>query len=176
MGITKAKGKYIAFLDSDDVWDRRKLKTQLILMGNSKFSSTAFNLVKNNKKMKIDNFPKYLNLNDLIYSRPIANSSVIVQKDLIQKIAKQYQSVDYAEDYLWWLKIMSKLGRTMFINKVLVEINIKQTSRTNMNFFRNLKSLFFIYKKILNFNMFHIVYIFYQLIKKNLKKKYFYYY
>jgi teichuronic acid biosynthesis glycosyltransferase TuaG len=176
VGITKATGKYIAFLDSDDVWDRRKLKTQLTLMGNSKFSSTAFNLVKNNKKMKIDNFPKYLNLNDLIYSRPIANSSVIVKKDLIQKIAKQYQNVDYAEDYLWWLKIMSKLGRTMFINKVLVEINIKQTSRTNMNFFRNLKSLFFIYKKILNFNMFHITYIFYQLIKKNFKKKYFYYY
>jgi teichuronic acid biosynthesis glycosyltransferase TuaG len=176
VGITKAAGKYIAFLDSDDVWDRKKLKTQLTLMGKQKFSSTAFNLVKKNKKLKIDNFPKFLSIDDLIYSRPIANSSVIVEKKLIHEIAKKYQNVEYAEDYLWWLKIMSKLGRTLFINKVLVEINIQQKSRTKMNFLKNLKSLFFIYKKILNFNTFYIACIFFQLIKKNFKKKYFFYF
>ncbi len=176
VGITKAIGSHIAFLDSDDVWHRKKLITQLSLMGNEKFSSTAFNLVKKNKKMRIDNFPKYLKIKDLVYSRPIANSSVIVQKGLIQKIAKKYQNVEYAEDYLWWLMVMTKLGRTLFINKVLVEINIENKSRTKMNFIKNLKSLFYIYYRNLNFNIFQIVYIFYKLIKKNFKKKYFYYF
>lgn len=176
MGIKKSSGAYIAFCDSDDIWDRGKLKTQLTLMGKQKFSSTAFTLVKKNKKMKISNFPKYLNIKDLIYSRPIANSSVIVEKKLIQKISKRHQNVEYAEDYLWWIMIMSYLGRTLFINKVLVEINIEPSSRTKMNFFKNLRSLFFIYKKTLNFNIFKIIYIFCHLVIKNFKKKYFYYY
>ena len=176
VGITKANGKYIAFLDSDDVWYKNKLKTQLTLMGNEKFSSTAFKLVKKNKKLKINNFPKFLSIDDLIYTRPIANSSVIVEKKLIFEIANKYQNVEYAEDYLWWLKIMSKLGRTLFINKVLVNISIQQKSRTKMNFLKNLKSLFFIYKKVLNFNTFYIAYIFFQIIKKNFKRKYFYYF
>ena len=175
MGIKKSRGAYIAFCDSDDIWDREKLKSQLTLMGRQKFSSTAFNLVKKHQKMKINNFPKYLNIKDLIYSRPIANSSVIVEKKLILKIAKKHQNVDYAEDYLWWIMIMLYLGRTLFINKVLVEINIEPSSRTKMNFLKNLKSLFFIYKKTLNFNIFQIIYIFYHLVIKNFKKKYFYY-
>ncbi len=175
MGIKKSSGSYIAFCDSDDTWDRGKLKTQLTLMGKEKFSSTAFNLVKKNKKMKISNFPKYLNIKNLIYSRPIANSSVIVEKKLIQRIAKRYQNVDYAEDYLWWIMIMIYLGRTLFINKVLVEINIEPLGRTKMNFFKNLKSLFLIYKKNLNLNIFQIIYIFYHLVINNFKKKYFYY-
>ena len=176
VGITRANGQYIAFLDSDDVWHRNKLKTQLTLMGNQKFSSTAFNLIKKNKKITINNFPKYLGIKDIIYSRPIANSSVIVEKKLIHKIAQKYQNVNYAEDYLWWLMIMLNLGKTLFINKTLVEINIEQKSRTKINFLKNLKSLFHIYNKILNFNIFQIAYIFYQLIKSNFKKKYFYYF
>ena len=80
MGIKKANSRVYSIFRLDDVWNRNKLKTQLTLMGNQKFSSTAFNLVKKNKKMTINNFPKYLRIKDIIYSRPIANSSVIVEK------------------------------------------------------------------------------------------------
>ena len=108
--------------------------------------------------MKINNFPKYLNIKDLIYSRPIANSSVIVEKKLIRKLLKNIKMLIMLR--IKWIMIMLYLGRTLFINKVLVEINIEPSSRTNMNFLKNLKSLFFIYKKTLNFNIFQIIYFF----------------
>ena len=36
LGIMAAKGEYIAFLDSDDVWERNKLSLQITLMENWK--------------------------------------------------------------------------------------------------------------------------------------------
>ena len=32
IGISISKGKYIAFIDSDDLWDKKKLKTQVNFM------------------------------------------------------------------------------------------------------------------------------------------------
>ncbi len=36
IGISISKGKYIAFIDSDDLWDRKKLETQVNFMKKKK--------------------------------------------------------------------------------------------------------------------------------------------
>ena len=47
IGIKYSKSKYIAFLDSDDVWHKNKLKTQLNFMRRFKipFSHTSYNII-----------------------------------------------------------------------------------------------------------------------------------
>ena len=37
IGIKKSKGKYIAFLDSDDLWKKNKIKSQLQFMKKNNF-------------------------------------------------------------------------------------------------------------------------------------------
>ena len=174
-GIKKSTGSLIAFLDSDDVWHRNKLLTQIKLIQNHKFCSTGYSLVKGEKKLVFCNYPKFLNLNSIIYERPIANSTVLVDKKLIYAISKKYQNVKFAEDYLWWVIVMKKIKRTLFIKKNLTNINVSAGGRTLNNFFGNLNSLYFIYRKILKFSYLKIIIIFIFLIKNNLKKKYFYY-
>ena len=175
-GIKKATGSLIAFLDSDDYWDKKKLSIQSKQIKGYRFCSTGFSLVKDNNKMFFNDYPKFLDLNSLIYERPIANSSVLVEKDLIYKIAKKFQNVDYAEDYLWWIIVMKRIKKTLFIKKNLTFIRVMNKSRTYKNIFKNLNSLNYIYKNILKLNYLQIFVIYILLIIKNLKKKYFFYF
>ncbi len=52
--VIKARGKYIAFLDTDDLWEKNKLKIQLNLIENSQFSMIYCNYytLRNNIKLK----------------------------------------------------------------------------------------------------------------------------
>lgn len=175
-GIKKSSGTLIAFLDSDDYWHKNKLLIQIRSIQNYNFCSTGFSIIKNNKKMTFLNYPKFLDLKKLIYDRPIANSSVLVDKKLIYQIAKKYRHVKFAEDYLWWIAIMKKIKKTLFINKNLTYLRISPTGRTINNFFNNFFSLYIIYKNILKFSIFKIFFIYLILIKNIFKKKYFYYF
>ena len=175
-GVLKSKGKYICFLDSDDFWNKKKLEIQkLFLLSNKvKMCSTNFTLVKKYNK-KIFKFKKKIFFKDLLYDRPIANSSVMVERKLILSISKKYQNVEYAEDYLWWVQI-SRNNLIYNLTKNLTYIYVYPANRTSTSFYKNLKSLFLIYRKVLKFNYIKILFIFLVLIFKNLSKKYFYYF
>ena len=56
IGIKNAHGKFIAFLDADDVWNKNKLKEQIKFMKKEKvnFSYTSYSIVnENNRILKI---------------------------------------------------------------------------------------------------------------------------
>ena len=76
-----ASGDYIAFLDSDDYWDRDKLKIQLLFMKkfNISFSHTSYYIV-NEKGIKLDsiNINEIIRYKDLLKSCDIGLSSVIM--------------------------------------------------------------------------------------------------
>ncbi len=174
-GILKSKGNYISFLDSDDYWHRDKLKLQYSFMKkkNISFTSTNFFLFKNLKKKKF-NYKKNIFFNDLLFTRPIANSSVMVKKRIILNIAKRYQNISYAEDYLWWLKASEKT-KILNMQKNLTYIRVSDNSRTSIGIVKNLKSLIYIYTKIYKFSFIKIALIFLRLFFNNFEKKFFYY-
>ena len=175
-GILKSKGEFICFLDSDDYWHKNKLKLQYSFLKENKLfaSSTNFTLVKN-KKLKSFYFKEKIKFNDLLFSRPIANSSIMIKKNLIKKISKNYRIISYAEDYLWWLKVTEK--HTIHnIQKNLTYLNISNDSRTAKGFYKNFISLLYIYKKMYKFSIITISKIFLSLLINNFKKKVFFYF
>jgi len=106
-GIRKAKGKYIAFIDSDDFWKPNKLKKQIKFIESNKYKFIFSSyLIKDGNKLKIRYAKKKLNYNDLLKSCDIGLSTVMLEKSIVSK--NVFPKLNTKEDYVAWLKICKK--------------------------------------------------------------------
>ena len=85
LGLKKSKGEYIAFLDSDDIWKKDKLKIQLKFMKKKKanFSFSSYKII--NEQDAIIGHRKaqeVLTYEKLIYSCDLGLSTVVLKKSI----------------------------------------------------------------------------------------------
>lgn len=107
-GISVAKGQFIAFLDSDDMWDKDKLDKQITFMRENDYIFSYTNQYSINEdnqiirsKNKIKKVVKYKTLLKRTY---ISTSSVVID---INKIGK-FSMPNYrrGQDYATWLILL----------------------------------------------------------------------
>ena len=85
--IKKSKGKYLAFLDVDDVWTKDKLKKQILFIkknNNYKMIYSNYKILKEMNKSKITKYIKNLPVGritqDLLNEYFIGMSTVLIEK------------------------------------------------------------------------------------------------
>lgn len=106
-GIRKAKGKYIAFIDSDDLWKPNKLEKQIEFIESNKYKFIFSSyLIKNGNKLKIRHAKKKISYNDLLKSCDIGLSTVMLKKSILPN--NVFPKLNTKEDYVAWLKICKK--------------------------------------------------------------------
>ncbi len=132
-GFALAKGKYIALLDSDDLWSINKLLLQkkCIETTNCDICCTSYNFIDvnsipTNKNYLIKNNISY---NSLLKENCIGCSTVVINSKLLNDSS---MNSDYAhEDYSLWLKL-AKSGATFFaIETVLMHYRVSENSRSH---------------------------------------------
>ena len=111
VGIENSKGEFIAFLDSDDLWLEEKLEKQIkFLKENNEVGMLGTGFYKIDENKNIIGKKQFPADNDrlkkiLIKFNPFAQSSVILRKEVIQKVGKYDESFLESEDYDFWLRI-----------------------------------------------------------------------
>ena len=119
IGINIAKGKYICFLDCDDVWKRNKLSYQIKFMEKNflDLTHTSYSVINQNGKLLYSlKAKKEILYNDLILSCDIALSSVVIKKNIFKNY--KFTKITTKEDYLLWLKLSKNNIKIIGIDKI----------------------------------------------------------
>ena len=124
-GIKYAKNTWIAFLDSDDAWDQKKLEKQINLLHNShdkyRLIHTNEIWIRNGKKInqmkKHQKFGGYI-FNECLSLCCISPSSVLIDRSIFDDMGLFNENLPVCEDYDMWLRICSKEA-VLFIDEKL---------------------------------------------------------
>ena len=142
-GIKRADGRYIAFLDSDDVWHKEKLKKQIDFMTseNVTFCFSSFYLI-DDQGSKISKYRKALEKVDykmMLKNNYIGCLTAIYDCNTLGKI---YMPMERKrQDWGLWLRILSETKEARSIPEPLAYYRVRKDSLSS-NKRRLLKSNF----------------------------------
>ena len=124
-GIEKAKGKYIARMDADDICISSRFEEQITFMQENNIDLCGSWIAPFNEhgKIVIWKYPK--NHNDIVFRSffmsSFAHPSVMIKKDIFKEL--KYEN-EVAEDYRLWCDIMVADYKVGNVQKVLLKYRI----------------------------------------------------
>lgn len=149
LGIEQARGRYIAFLDADDVWAPDKLEKELAFIQDKQaaFVFTAYEFGDENARGlgKIVSVPERLTYRKALSRTVIFTSTVMFDMSKITKELIHMPEVESEDTATWW-KIL-RAGYTAYgLNEALV-IYRRPKNSLSSNKFKAMKRIWNLYRK-----------------------------
>lgn len=128
-GMAIAKGKYLAFLDSDDIWLKDKLMRQVVYMEEKSLpmSFCAYNRINEEGEIisKLIEVPHSVNYKQLLSHNVIIFSTSLTLASAIGDL--KFKKAGH-EDWIFWLDLFKKCEQGYGINEPLALYRIRNNS------------------------------------------------
>lgn len=156
-----ASGKYMAFLDSDDIWQRDKLIKQISFMelNNYNITCTRYEQIDETGESlgRIINVKEKVDYNGILLACPVGNSTVMYNVENLGKFT--VPNIRKRNDDALWLQMLKKEKYIYGINDVLMKYRIRSNSISS-NKINLIKYHWHLYREIENLSIprsiFHI--------------------
>ncbi len=157
--IELAQGRYIAFLDSDDLWSSEKLQLQLAFMQEKgiSFCSTVYGKIDENgtdlgRRVDKPGVRDYWG----ILKNPPGNLTVIYDAQLLGKIYAR--NIRKRNDYVLWLSVIKEAGQLHCMEQLLAHHREREGSISS-NKLSLLKYQWQVYRRMEKLNLFQSLYL-----------------
>lgn len=149
VGISKAQGEYIAFLDSDDEWMSNKIELQYKFAKEKNAMAIASNFIyKREGKERVvisKDHPEFFTAEELILKNSITTGALFVRKELLLQLGGFNEKMPRYQDWELVLRLINNCP-IYFIKEPLLKIYYQEdsiTSTTSKN--KKYRALCFLY-------------------------------
>ncbi|EGQ9063517.1 TPA: glycosyltransferase [Vibrio parahaemolyticus] len=129
--IEQAKGRFIAFLDSDDLWMENKLAEQIpfMLENNYPLTYTHYSRFNSEEELSVVTAPEYTTYKKLMYSNVIGCLTAVYDT---QKLGKRYMPlIRKRQDMGLWLDILKETPKAYCLPKPLAKYRMDSGMTAN---------------------------------------------
>ena len=130
IALENARGRYAAFLDSDDRWLPEKLSRQIAFMRekNAAFSCTAYDRVAEDGTVlqHVTPFEKADYNKVLYYANPVGNSTAMIDREVLG--ALRVPMIRKRNDFALWLEALKITDYAYGMKECLAQYSVRESS------------------------------------------------
>jgi glycosyltransferase involved in cell wall biosynthesis len=153
IAVEKTVGKYIAYLDADDLWFSNKLEKQIgfLKANNLHFTFSFYDCIdeEGNSLNRRVEAPINLTYDELFFCNYVGNLTAIYDADYFGKII--LEATQKRQDWRLWLTILKQIQFTKPVPESLAFYRIRKDSISSSKF-KLIKHNFGVYKEFHGFN------------------------
>jgi teichuronic acid biosynthesis glycosyltransferase TuaG len=172
VAIKKSKGKYIAFLDSDDIWKLDKLEKQIAFMKKNDFAFTftSYQLISEDgeEKSSVIKAPKRMTYHSYLKNTIIGCLTVVIDRDKTGNF--EMPNIRSSHDMALWLLIMKRGFSAYGLDENLAYYRIVSTSNTSKKW-KAAKEVWDVYRKVEKLNIVYSAICFVGYVCNAIKKR-----
>ena len=159
IGVENAKGTYIAFLDSDDVWMPEKLQVQMetMLSGNYDIVHTLARTIdiQSNQigiynNQRIYNFCQpFMDIHTILYLSNYININSVLMKKESAICFREDKNMVAIEDWMYWIENSLASKKIYLIEEYLLKYRVDRNSTSDRSSDKSFRKAFYLYAILL---------------------------